>query len=404
MLSDENLKKIAQYDEHMQIKSIQEVYLDYFVINSNLYHLGIESSLSLSTMEEKMWQRFDHYTFERIVGGIISVCLSNRVFPVIKCVRNSPICKKIAKELAEFFESNVEFVRKECSKEPNGLLFIYDRKEDPVTPLLNQWSYQAMLHELIGISNNICEIRHQNGGKVDKFPLNDYDDKFFMTNMNNEFDQVADEIQKLVDKMGKENEHMDKKVDSIEDLKKFVQNLPEKKKESAEFTKHTYLFYELSEIMQRRKLLELSALEQDIACYDNKKEHYNKITSIIKDIGINSLDKAKLYMLYCFRYEGDSSVTNLRNIMEDNNLKEWTDYGDYLLLYAGKDKRALDVLSNKDFLSKSKNKFFSSFGIKNQNVFFQHVSYLNSVLERVIKGKTKDSEVETVYKYSDREK
>jgi hypothetical protein len=91
-------------------------------------------------------------------------------------------------------------------------------------------------------------------------------------------------------------------------------------------------------------------------------------------------------------------------MMEDNNLREWTDYGDYLLMYAGKDKRALDVLSNKDFLSKSKNKFFSSFGIKNQNVFFQHVSYLNSVLERVIKGKTKDSEVETVYKYSDRDK
>ena len=156
--------------------------------------------------------------------------------------------------------------------------------------------------------------------------------------------------------------------------------------------------------MQRRKLLELSALEQDIACYDNKKEHFNKITSIIKDIQINTLDKAKLYMLYCFRYEGDSSITNLKNMMEDNNLKEWTEYADYLLIYAGKEKRALDVLSNKDFLSKSKNKFFSSFGMKNQNVFFQHVSYLNSVLERVIKGKTKDTEVETVLKYSDKEK
>lgn len=402
MLSDDYLKRIAQYDEHTQIKSIQEVYLDYFVINSNLYHLGIESSISLATLEEKLWQRFDYLIFDRIIQGIISVCLSNRVFPTIKCVRNSPICKRIAREVTEFFESNVDFVRKECSKDPNGMLFIYDRKEDPVTPLLNQWSYQAMLHELIGINNNICEVKHDS--KIDKFPLNDYDDKFFINNMNNEFDQVADEIQKIVDRISKENQNLDKKVDSIEDLKKFVQNLPEKKKESAEFTKHTYLFYELSEIMQRRKLLELSALEQDISCYDNKKEHFTKITSIIKDIGINNLDKAKLYMLYSFRYEGDSSVSNLKSIMEDNNLKEWTDYADYLILYAGKDKRALDVLSNKDFLARGKNKLFSSFGIKNQNVFFQHVSYLNSVLERVIKNKTKDNEVETVYKYSDKER
>jgi vacuolar protein sorting-associated protein 45 len=178
MLSDEYLKRIAQYDEHTQIKSIQEVYLNYYVINSNLYHLGIESSISLATLEEKLLQRFDYFIFDRIIQGIISVCLSNRVFPTIKCVRNSPICKRIACEVAEFFDSNVDFVCKECSKDLNGLLFIYDRKEDPVTPLLNQWSYQAMLNEFIGINNNICEVKHDN--KTDKFPLNDFDDKFFM--------------------------------------------------------------------------------------------------------------------------------------------------------------------------------------------------------------------------------
>lgn len=34
------------------------------------------------------------------------------------------------------------------------LLLLIDRKDDPVTPLLNQWTYQAMVHELITISNN----------------------------------------------------------------------------------------------------------------------------------------------------------------------------------------------------------------------------------------------------------
>lgn len=402
MLSEDLLKKIATYDENMQIKSIQEVYLDYFVINSNLYHLGVESSINLSLMEERLWERFEYYTFNRIVEGIISVCLSNRIYPIIKCVKNSPICRKISNSLSEFFQQNTDFVRRECGREQNGLLFIFDRKEDPVTPLLNQWSYQAMLHELLGITNNITEIKHSDG-KVDKFPLNDFDDKFFLNNMNNEFDQVADEIQKLVDKMSKEQENFGSKVESIEELKKFVQNLPEKKKESAEFTKHTYLFYELSEIMQRRKLLDLSTLEQDMACSDNKKEHYNKLVSIIKDSQIHNFDKAKLFLIYSFRYEGDGSISNLKSLMEDNNLQEWIEYSDLLLAYAGVKNRALDVLSNKDFLAKSK-KFFSAFGMKNQNVFFQHASYLNSLLERVVRGKTKDSEVETIFKISEREK
>ena len=34
------------------------------------------------------------------------------------------------------------------------LLLIIDRRSDPVTPLLMQWTYQAMVHELIGIKNN----------------------------------------------------------------------------------------------------------------------------------------------------------------------------------------------------------------------------------------------------------
>lgn len=38
------------------------------------------------------------------------------------------------------------------------LLLILDRRNDPVTPLLTQWTYQAMVHELLEI---------QNGGRVD---------------------------------------------------------------------------------------------------------------------------------------------------------------------------------------------------------------------------------------------
>lgn len=33
------------------------------------------------------------------------------------------------------------------------LLLILDRRNDPVTPLLSQWTYQAMVHELLGIQN-----------------------------------------------------------------------------------------------------------------------------------------------------------------------------------------------------------------------------------------------------------
>lgn len=44
---------------------------------------------------------------------------------------------------------------------------ILDRRNDPVTPLLAQWTYQAMVHELIGIHHgrvdmsNVPDIRNE---------------------------------------------------------------------------------------------------------------------------------------------------------------------------------------------------------------------------------------------------
>ena len=38
------------------------------------------------------------------------------------------------------------------------LLLILDRRNDPVTPLLSQWTYQAMVHELLGIHNGRVDL------------------------------------------------------------------------------------------------------------------------------------------------------------------------------------------------------------------------------------------------------
>jgi vacuolar protein sorting-associated protein 45 len=38
------------------------------------------------------------------------------------------------------------------------ILLILDRRNDPVTPLLNQWTYQAMVHELLGIQNGRVDM------------------------------------------------------------------------------------------------------------------------------------------------------------------------------------------------------------------------------------------------------
>lgn len=43
------------------------------------------------------------------------------------------------------------------------LLLILDRRNDPVTPLLTQWTYQAMVHEVLGIKNGRVSLANADG-------------------------------------------------------------------------------------------------------------------------------------------------------------------------------------------------------------------------------------------------
>ena len=394
-LTDDYLKKLAENDINTQVKNVQEIYLDYYIINSNIFHLNIEScicNLDMTPMEK--WNQYDTQMYERIYQGLISACLSNRMKPLIKSVKGSFLCQKLGKKLAAFFEDNYEFIRKECGQHFNGILLLYDRKEDPISPLINQWTYQAQLHEILGIKNNVIELKKGNdNAKPEKFVISDVEaiDKFYSKYKLADYGTVATAVQQEADKLKNENDLLNKES-SIEELRKIIDQLPEKKKESMAITKHYKLFYSISEYVTKHKLMELSKLEQDISVNDNRKEQFNQIVQIISDPKVQHLDKCKLYLLYMLKYENDSSVNNLKNKMIENDLGDWVKYGDALIKYAGRQRRNLDCFQDKDIFSKGKKFIMNAFGQGNENAFMQHISYLNGIVERMLKGKSKDNE------------
>ena len=394
-LTDDYLQKLAQYDINMQVKNVQEIYLDYYIINSNVFHLNLESCISNLDMKPiERWEPYDSQMFDRVYQGLISACLSNRMKPIIKSVKGSTLCQKLGKKLATFFDDNYEFIRKECGQNFNGILLLYDRKEDPISPLINQWTYQAQLHEILGIKNNVIELKKGDvNDKPEKYVISDVEsiDKFYSKYKFADYGTVANAVQQEADKLKNENDMLNKDS-SIEELRKIIDQLPEKKKESMAITKHYKLFYSISEYVTKHKLMDLSKIEQDISVNDNKKEQFNQIVQIISDPKVQHLDKCKLYLLYMLRYENDSSVNNLKNIMIENKLGDWVTYGDALLKYAGKQKRSLDCFQDKDILSKGKKFIMNALGQGNENAFMQHISYLNGIVERLLKGRSRENE------------
>ena len=72
-ITEDYLSKIAQYDTNTQVKTVQEIYFDYYVINKNVFHLNIDSCIAnLSMKPENRWTIYDKLVFDRIYEGLIS--------------------------------------------------------------------------------------------------------------------------------------------------------------------------------------------------------------------------------------------------------------------------------------------------------------------------------------------
>ena len=70
------------------------------------------------------------------------------------------MCEKLAQSLHHLTTSEerelFDFGKRGGETAP--IVMMLDRKEDPVTPLLLQWTYQAMVQELIGIHTNRVDL------------------------------------------------------------------------------------------------------------------------------------------------------------------------------------------------------------------------------------------------------
>jgi len=76
---------------------------------------------------------------------------------------------------------------------------------------------------------------------------------------------------------------------------------------------------ELSRIVDARNLLEVSALEQELANRHDHSAHIKALKEIIGNPNVEKMDLIRLVILYALRYETNTSneVANLLDLLQD---------------------------------------------------------------------------------------
>jgi len=388
------LEQLACCDEHEVVQQVQEFFADVFAVSHDLFSLNLPSTARL-TEDRSRWTSYEESVFDRTLEGLLSVCLTLRMLPAIRYTAASSLTRQVAEKLQlriQEEQSLFEQMDREKKGEAPPVLLLLDRRNDPVTPLLNQWTYQAMLHELLSMDNNRIDMSKVPNirPELEMIVMSAAQDPFFEENILSNFGDLGVNIKKYVEDYQKQTKNT-AKIESIEEMQQFVDQYPEFRKLSGNVSKHVAVVHELSRLVETNGLLEASQLEQEIACSDNRQEHYKSVCDMLRGDKITNMERLRLVLLYALKYEGDNSIAQLKKQLLNCSIGEdQVALVDQLLRYAGQHVRSVDLFQNKSWSNYAKAAITRQIqGV--ENVYTQHRSHLATVADNLVKGRLKES-------------
>eukprot|EP00467_Chlorarachnion_reptans_P022542 CAMPEP_0114502020 /NCGR_PEP_ID=MMETSP0109-20121206/8818_1 /TAXON_ID=29199 /ORGANISM="Chlorarachnion reptans, Strain CCCM449" /LENGTH=581 /DNA_ID=CAMNT_0001679807 /DNA_START=61 /DNA_END=1806 /DNA_ORIENTATION=- len=385
--SEASLKAIAAADDYELVKQVQEYYCDFFAVNHDLWHCNLFSSRSLYTRRSN-WTVLDTEILNRNVQGVLSALLSFKQRPVVRYQKSSALAKAMAVELVTGMKEENEVFDFRDSQQ--SVLIILDRREDPITPLLMQWTYQAMVHELLTIKDNRVDMSKVKDIKEDmkQVVMSINQDAFFSESYTYNFGDLGKSIKDLVNKYKeKKGSH---KINTIQDMQRFVEQYPELKTFQGNVSKHVAVMVEMNRKVKEEKLMAVSEAEQNLACDHDHSKAVEEVMRLLGDSKVPFLRKVCVASLYHLRYEKQRNEMNtMRSILKDQaqgmNQMRLLRFCDEIIKYAGASARGGELYRNRGFLSMVKNVFSGLNEI--ENVYTRYKPLLASVLDGLLKNK-----------------
>uniref|UniRef100_A0A7N6B6C6 Vacuolar protein sorting-associated protein 45 n=1 Tax=Anabas testudineus TaxID=64144 RepID=A0A7N6B6C6_ANATE len=351
VISKSEVKALAEADEQEVVAEVQEFYGDFIAVNPHLFSLNLQGVTRGRSWEPSM--------LSRSTQGLTSVLLALKKCPMIRYQLSSDTSKRLAENV--------------------------------------KWTYQAMVHELLGLNNNRIDLSRVPGISKDlrEVVLSAENDEFYANNLYLNFGEIGTNIKNLMEDFQKKRPKGQQKLESIADMKAFVDNYPQFKKMSGTVSKHVTVVGELSRLVSERQLMEVSEVEQELACQNDHSNAQQSVRRLLQNPRLSELDAVRLVMLYALRYERHSSSI-LLSLMDELSRRGVSERHRRVKLlsavveYGGKRVRGSDLITPTDAVAITKQFFKGLKGV--ENMYTQHQPLLHDTLDQLIKGRLKDSQ------------
>ncbi|KAK3195007.1 hypothetical protein Dsin_026317 [Dipteronia sinensis] len=268
-----------------RIGALREMNLEYFPIDNQAFITDHERALEELYGENAEKSRNFDTCLNTMAKRIATVFASLKEFP---CVRyrsakvsdpslttfRDSIPEKLATAIWDTvvkYKSIPNFPQTETCE-----LLILDRSVDQIAPVIHEWTYDAMCHDLLQMDGNkyVVEVPSKTGGESEKKEalLEDHDPVWLELRHSH----IADASERLHDKMtnlmsknkaAQMQQNRDGEL-STRDLQKVVQALPQFNEQRDRLSLHVEIAGRINQVIRDDGLRDLGQLEQDLVFGD----------------------------------------------------------------------------------------------------------------------------------------
>lgn len=310
------LKLLSEADETEVVRCIKELPLEFQAVTPFLFSLQLPQRTYDLTTDD--WQIEG---LKRASDGLSSVLIALQIHPIIRYQTQSHLCRELAEKVSLTLRNeslaNLEW-RQAAPFDINSLLIVVDRRYDLVTPIVNSWIYYPLIHEQFEIKNNLINfenIPNRQARDPREMMISTENDSFFDENYAKNYGELGTVIKEAVEglKMHTKSKH---KVETMDDMKRFIEEYPETKRYARNLHNHVYLMTELTRIVKEYDIMLLSECEQELACdLISHSEVVKKLRQLVSRPTIRPSDALRLVSLYTVCSQDTSALSGLVKLL-----------------------------------------------------------------------------------------
>lgn len=301
------------------IKTCKEVNISFFPRESQVFLLNLPDAFHLLYSPDKCVDK--ETALQTIAEQIVTLCATLEENPGVRYKREpldnaENLANLVEEKLVQYYKTDERNPFKEKSQ---SQLLILDRGFDPVSTVLHELTFQAMIYDLLPIENDVYKYQAETSlGTKDKEGRLDESDELWVKIRHKHIADVLDEIPKLVKEISSSKKEAEGKL-SISNLSSLMKKMPHIRKQISKQTLHLGL---AEDCMQKFKgnLEKLCKVEQDLALGTDAeglkvKEHMRVLLPVLLNKELDNYDKIRAILLYIF-VENGTTQENLDRLIQ----------------------------------------------------------------------------------------